>query len=160
MGLLWLEFQKVPGRLTRNVPCYCSNSYPYQLYNPMVICTSPLKLRIEEMCLEYWSGNQENCLLEHCFSHFRTDPNFTCHQELIISSWCYTLPTDHLIQNEIPTWVCCIGLSIQLKIIILNLGEISTQFKIIVLSWIVNPMQQTQVGISSWIKWSVGRVYL
>ena len=30
---------------------------------------------------------------------------------------------DHLIQNEIPNWVCCIGLSIQLKIIILNWSE-------------------------------------
>ncbi len=32
-------------------------------------------------------------------------------------------------------------------------------FKIIILSWIDNPMQQTQVGIPFWIKRSVGRVY-
>ncbi len=38
----------------------------------------------------------------------------------------HTIRTDHLIKNEIPTWVCCIGLSIQLKIIILNWDEIST----------------------------------
>ena len=34
----------------------------------------------------------------------------------------------------------------------------SSQFKIIILSWTDNPMQQTQVRISFWIKWSVGRV--
>ncbi len=32
------------------------------------------------------------------------------------------------------------------KIIILNWGELSIQFKIVVLSWIINPMQQTQIG--------------
>ncbi len=47
----------------------------------------------------------------------------------------FTLPTDHLIQDGI-----------------------IPQFKIIILSWIDNPMQQTQVGIPTWIKWSVGRV--
>ncbi len=49
------------------------------------------------------------------------------------------------------------GLTIKLKTTILNWVEISPQFKIIILSWIDNPMQQTQVGIPSWIKWSVMR---
>ncbi len=69
-------------------------------------------------------------------------------QWYLLRSIDYTLPTDHLIQDEIPTWVCCIGLSIQLKTTILNWVEMSPQFKIIILSWIVNPMQQTQVGIT------------
>ncbi len=56
-------------------------------------------------------------------------------QNLLV--WLYTLPTDHLIQDEIPTWVCCIGMPIKLKTKILIWDEISTQFKIIVLSWIV-----------------------
>ncbi len=51
----------------------------------------------------------------------------------IIKDTSSTLPTDH--------W-----------------GGISTQLKNIVLSWIVNPIQQTQVGFPSWIKLSVGRV--
>ncbi len=54
---------------------------------------------------------------------------------------------------------CLIFRTIQLKTTILNWVEISSQFKIIILSWIDNPMQQTQVGISFWIKWSVLRVY-
>ncbi len=41
-----------------------------------------------------------------------------CNEEVFLAN--YTLPTDRLIQNEIPTCVCCFGLSIQLKIIILN----------------------------------------
>ena len=39
------------------------------------------------------------------------------------SAQVYTLPTNHLIQYEIPTWVCCIGLTIQLKTTILNWVE-------------------------------------
>ncbi len=40
---------------------------------------------------------------------------------LPIDGWKYTLPTDYLIENEIQTWVFCIGLTIQLKNTILNL---------------------------------------
>ncbi len=35
-----------------------------------------------------------------------------------------------------------------------------TSIQIIILSWIDNPMQQTQVGFKFWFKWSVGSVYM
>ena len=66
-------------------------------------------------------------------------------------SW-HTLPTNHLIQDRISTWVCCIGLTIKLKTTILNWVEMSSWFKIIILRWIDNPMQQTQVGIPSQVE--------
>ena len=85
-------------------------------------------------CMAKWWETQNQCgaaLLHWCFP-----------------IWCdlfhdqHTFPTDHLIQHGIPIWVCCIGLTIQLKTTILNWVEISPQFKIIITPYRKTPLQQ------------------